>query len=271
MITLTVTAIAPTQGWTNVAVSKVEYVKPPEDGLQDIILSATPPSGPATTVIEIFELSLPLNAATWFVGVRIKNAAGDENWVIRKPTIQQKPVGNSGFAMELAEIKADKLAIHVKYGGGCGRHSFQLNWDGNILESLPPRVVLDLSHNNHGDNCMALLSETLQFDLSTLQNFPEETVDIIINVPGESVTVRYTPSSSKTRLAAELLPVGLPVTRRGFSNSFDFAEAMKNAMAQIPDRGSSIPDFLTHFSVKKIGAEVGGIAGFNRLFVDVEG
>jgi hypothetical protein len=270
-LSLGVTAIAPTSGWTNVNLAAVEYIHPPEDGLQDIILSATAPSGPATTVIETFELSIPLNAAAWFLGVRIKNAAGDENWELRNPTLNHAPIGNNGFAMELAEIREDKLAIHVRYGGGCRQHSFQLNWDGSIMESFPPQVILELSHNNHGDNCMALLSDTLQFDLSTLEGFPAETTDLIISFPGGGTTIRYTPPVTNAVEAAKTLIIPLPVVKRGFSNSFDFAEAMKNAMTQIPDRGAGIPDFLAHYTVKKIGAEVGGIAGLNRLFVDVEG
>ena len=41
-LVLDVTVAAPTLGWTNVALSAVQYVTPPVDGLQDVILSGDP-------------------------------------------------------------------------------------------------------------------------------------------------------------------------------------------------------------------------------------
>jgi len=42
-------------------------------------------------------------------------------------------------------------------------------------------------------------------------------------------------------------------------------------MAQLPSQGSEIPDWLASYTVVSIGAEVGGIAGFNHLTVRVSG
>jgi len=61
------------------------------------------------------------------------------------------------------------------------------------------------------------------------------------------------------------------IIERGYSNSYDLKEAIQDAMRKIPARGGDIADYLASYKVVNIGAEVGGIAGFNRLYVDVEG
>lgn len=57
----------------------------------------------------------------------------------------------------------------------------------------------------------------------------------------------------------------------GYSVDYDLGEAMREAMAQLPSQGSEIPDWLASYTVVSIGAEVGGIAGFNHLTVRVSG
>ena len=195
-LTLHVTAIAPTFGWQDVGLSQVEHITPPEDGLQVIVLFATPPVGPVATSVEIFPLSLELGISDWFQGVKLRDTLGNQIWSLRNPTLKQVPIGTSSFFMEPISTDGDKLLIHVRYGGGCKNHSFQLNWDGEIMKSQPVQVVLELTHNNNGDTCKALLSETLQYDLSTLQGFPQQEMVIILQSPGRSFELDYTPSNS---------------------------------------------------------------------------
>lgn len=62
-----------------------------------------------------------------------------------------------------------------------------------------------------------------------------------------------------------------PVDAIGYSDNWDFGEALKNAIAQIPDRGAGIPDWLNTYQVVSVGAERGGIDGRDRLGVMVRG
>jgi hypothetical protein len=62
-----------------------------------------------------------------------------------------------------------------------------------------------------------------------------------------------------------------PVEATGESRSFDFSEALNDAISKIPNRGGNIPDWLSTYSVLSIGAEIGGIAGRNHLVVRVTG
>ncbi len=57
----------------------------------------------------------------------------------------------------------------------------------------------------------------------------------------------------------------------GFSRAYDLGEAIQDAIRQLPPQGAGIPDWLSTYSVVSIGAEIGGIAGFNHLKVRVSG
>lgn len=173
--TLHVRAYAPTLGWQDVSLSSKVYVMAPVDGIQDFILQGQPPSRPAPTAIETFQLSAPVPTTAWLQGVRISNSCGESLLTLRTLVQKHKPIGDDFVAIEAAGLKGDKLIIDVIYGGGCvPQHSFQLNWDGALLKSNPAQVVLELSHNANGDPCRALLRERLQFDLSVLIENPSQ-------------------------------------------------------------------------------------------------
>ena len=58
-------------------------------------------------------------------------------------------------------------------------------------------------------------------------------------------------------------------TATGYSNSFLFTEAFQDAIANLPPDNNSYPDKLINVSVVQTGAEFGGIAGLNRMYVTV--
>jgi hypothetical protein len=67
----------PTGGNTKSTLTRLTYIKQPEDGIQDYTLRATPPAGPATQVISQVKASDTWPAPpTWVKGVRI-HGAGD--------------------------------------------------------------------------------------------------------------------------------------------------------------------------------------------------
>ena len=65
--------------------------------------------------------------------------------------------------------------------------------------------------------------------------------------------------------------VGPPAIAIGYSDDYDVGAAIKDAIGQLPPRGGGIADWLARYTVVEIGAEIGGIAGFDRLFVKVRG
>jgi hypothetical protein len=66
-------------------------------------------------------------------------------------------------------VKGDSLELVVSYGGGCRAQSFLLLSDAAWMESYPVQVGVRLSRDAQGDNCKALLSRMLRFDLTPLK------------------------------------------------------------------------------------------------------
>lgn len=100
---------------------------------------------------------------------------------------------------------------------------------------------------------------------------------VVVHHAGGDLSVEVTALEADERLG--LVPgdrpgVELPQTERseavGYSRSWDLQEAMRDAIAQLPRR-EDMTDWLYHYEVVEIGAEVGGIAGFNRMRVTVRG
>jgi hypothetical protein len=74
------------------------------------------------------------------------------------------PVTIQGFTM-----KGDSLELAVSFGGGCRDHAFLLLSDAAWMESYPVQVGVRLAHDAKGDNCKALISRVLRFDLTPLR------------------------------------------------------------------------------------------------------
>ena len=68
-----------------------------------------------------------------------------------------------------AVVKGDSLVLSLSFGGGCRSHTFHLLGDGMWMESYPVQTGLRLSHDAQNDNCKALLSRTVSFDLVPLR------------------------------------------------------------------------------------------------------
>jgi hypothetical protein len=82
------------------------------------------------------------------------------------------------------------LYVNVQYGGGCKVHAFELYTSGEQYMTLPGQYDLYLTHDAHGDNCKALVHETLVFNLYGLDSGGE--VQLNVYAPGAHET--YSPS-----------------------------------------------------------------------------
>jgi hypothetical protein len=101
------------------------------------------------------------------------------------------PVPDSDpFELLSAAIVGDSLQLIVEYGGGCETHEFGLCWNGLIAESAPPQISLDLIHDANNDSCLALISESLEFDIS-LARKNLSGGEVIIHVGGESLSYTF--------------------------------------------------------------------------------
>lgn len=72
------------------------------------------------------------------------------------------------FELLEASLDEDCLLITVRYGGGCGGADFNLIAIEGETFSLPPQIPMRLILDDN-DNCEALITEELQFDVRPLQ------------------------------------------------------------------------------------------------------
>lgn len=80
------------------------------------------------------------------------------------------------YSVKEASTGGDILQLVVSYSGGCEDHEFTLFTNGAMMKSMPPQMNLTLSHNNNGDTCRGLLTDTLAFDLSKIRAGKEGTI-----------------------------------------------------------------------------------------------
>jgi len=102
-------------------------------------------------------------------------------------TMDGKPV--DPVVIDSAWLKLNTLYLAVHYGGGCRVHTFNLYTDG-VVTDTPQAARLFLSHDAQGDNCKAIVRETLVFNLDGLSE--KKDVEIVLYAPGQ--TVPYTPA-----------------------------------------------------------------------------
>lgn len=108
--------------------------------------------------------------------------------IILDPKMGQ--IESDPISIELAYVEGDILHLQVQHSGGCEDHSYVLRGTGMYMKSLPPQTVIILDHNAHGDNCRALISKTLKFNIKALQYTGSN--KLIIHLTGYPEQIEYT-------------------------------------------------------------------------------
>ena len=91
------------------------------------------------------------------------------------------PGSTDEFELLSSTVEGDSLRLEVRYGGGCKEHEFTMRTNLMYLKSLPPQLNLYLEHENSSDNCRALITETLAFDIIKLRYSGINQVKLIVN------------------------------------------------------------------------------------------
>lgn len=105
-----------------------------------------------------------------------------------EPGTNIREIHSDPFELGEAVIEGDVLKITVSYSGGAAEHDFTLYWSGISTRSLPPQLPMSLKHNANGDAAEAMITETIELDLTSL-NKP-----CVLNIHtdhGGRATVRY--------------------------------------------------------------------------------
>lgn len=98
------------------------------------------------------------------------------------------------FNIDEKHITDDVLTLEITFSGGCKEHNFELYSTPPILYSNPPGTETYLIHDGNGDACRTLVHETLQYDISPVQDGERDVVIIGLhkNLASDvSTSIRY--------------------------------------------------------------------------------
>jgi len=87
-------------------------------------------------------------------------------------------------------INGDCLEIELQYGGGCGDTEFQLVGAEEVMESFPEQRNIRLSFKDE-DNCEALVTKTLSYDLTSTRVGDSGTVILRLQEWEEGLEYNY--------------------------------------------------------------------------------
>ena len=121
-----------------------------------------------------------------------ENPALENASITRNQTLYDKAESDlkngtsSSDAFNLLDVKIEgtNLLVKVSYSGGCSEHKFNIVWPEVIIQIYPPTISVILNHDNNGDQCEAMITKTLSFDLTddSLSLSEQEINDMILTV-----------------------------------------------------------------------------------------
>lgn len=110
-----------------------------------------------------------------------------DNLIVQKGFVS--PTDNDPISINSISIEENILKLEVEYSGGCEKHEYKLYFDGNYKKSMPPKASFILVHDNKGDQCRSIVTETLTFDISPAQYTGQK--EMMVSVEGLMNEVSY--------------------------------------------------------------------------------
>ncbi len=77
-------------------------------------------------------------------------------------------VAEPDFTIKTARLEGDVLKMTVHFAGEKGNHDFDLLWDGSMMKSMPPKVLLTPVHKSKNHSGKKLVDMELEFNVSTV-------------------------------------------------------------------------------------------------------
>ena len=163
-----------------------------------------------------------------------------------------------------------------------------------IQKSNPPQLALIcLGVTNTGGwknirlipcfNPLSAVTGIYEYDF--VGDGPEGNVTKVLTPTTADTTILHIPPGlkcivvySKTNKMEQAFPpfshaaIAAPSTKvaKGFSDSFSFDAAFKDAVGKLTIDPLPYPDYLQTIRVTNVGAEIGGLSGGKRMFVEIE-
>ena len=99
----------------------------------------------------------------------------NETVVQETTTFTQTP-----FTFEDVVLKGDTLIAKVQYSGGCGNHQFEIEKNGFLMKSLPPKQPIKITHLSDKDPCRALIIDELKLYIGDFRGTPSGTTVLML-------------------------------------------------------------------------------------------
>lgn len=96
-----------------------------------------------------------------------------------------------GYKITGHQLNGDQLKLYVEYTGKCKNHEFELKSKGMFLKSNPPKLPLYLTHTYNAKQCDDVVSDSIQFDVSSIKNINKSTKTVILTVSGYITPITY--------------------------------------------------------------------------------
>jgi hypothetical protein len=102
-----------------------------------------------------------------------------------------EPKRSDAITINSARIEGNLMYLIVEYSGGCQEHAFELTGSFAVAKSIPPQRGIQLYHNANGDNCRALITDTLIANIEALAAAPTKGSEIFLNLEGYGKQLKY--------------------------------------------------------------------------------
>ncbi len=104
--------------------------------------------------------------------------------------------GDGSVGVSDVTLSGDSLTLTVQHSGGCKTHEYGLCWNQSFLESNPVQAQLRVLHQDNGDSCEAIVSNTLTFDLAGLKaayraGYQSQTGTVILRIGAQSTRYEF--------------------------------------------------------------------------------
>lgn len=101
------------------------------------------------------------------------------------------PDSNAVFSIEDMKIDGDILQLEVSYSGGCKDHEFKAYFNGMYIKTNPMKAKVFIVHHTNGDNCRALIKQTLRYNLKPVRSGDKGKLIIMLNNTDKTLTYEY--------------------------------------------------------------------------------
>ena len=108
-------------------------------------------------------------------------------------TVSQEttPFTQTPFKFVDVVLKGDTLIAKVQYSGGCGNHTFEIEKNGFLMKSLPPKQSIKITHLSDKDPCRALILEELKFYIGDFRGTPSGTTVLLLENWNQQLIYSY--------------------------------------------------------------------------------